>query len=141
MSLAATSAGMALLGAGCAGSHAMAYSIENKYHTMHGRANASMLPAVMRFNAPAALDKYAEIAVMLGENICGLSKHEAAYKASEAVQKFCDDLGMPGIRAYGVTEEDFEPFAQECCANARLMGQNPRKITPEDAVKIYKEAF
>ena len=141
MSLAATSAGMALLGAGCAGSHAMAYSIENKCHTMHGRANASMLPAVMRFNAPAALDKYAEIAVMLGENICGLSKHEAAYKASEAVQKFCDDLGMPGIRAYGVTEEDFEPFAQECCANARLMGQNPRKITPEDAVKIYKEAF
>lgn len=141
MSLAATSAGMALLGAGCAGSHAMAYSIENKYHTMHGKANASMLPAVMRFNAPAALEKYATVAELLGENITGLSQHEAAYKASEAVQKLCNDLGMPGIRAYGVTDDDLERFAQECCANTRLMGQNPRNISPEDAVKIYKEAL
>ncbi|MDO5116302.1 MAG: iron-containing alcohol dehydrogenase [Synergistaceae bacterium] len=141
MSLAATSAGMALLGSGCAGSHAMAYSIENKYHTMHGKANASMLPAVMRFNAPAALEKYATVAELLGENISGLSMHEAAYKASEAVQKLCDDLSIPRISAYGVTEEDLEPFAQECCNNARLMAQNPRKITPEDAVKIYKDVF
>lgn len=141
MSLAATSAGMALLGSGCAGSHAMAYSIENKYHTMHGKANASMLPAVMRFNAPAALEKYAAVAGLLGENIAGLSMHEAAYKASEAVQKLCDDLSIPRIREYGVTEEDLEPFAKECCANARLMAQNPRRITPEEAVKIYREVF
>ena len=141
MALAATSAGMALLGSGCAGSHAMAYSIENKYHIMHGKANASMLPAVMRFNAPAALEKYACITKLLGEDVSGLSLREAAYKASDVVQQICEDLSIPRISEYGVTEDDLVPFAGECCANARLMPQNPRKITTEDAVKIYKEVF
>ena len=65
MSLGAACAGMALLGAGCAGCHCLAYSIENKYHIVHGMANASMMPYVTRFNAVAKAAKYKKVAEAL----------------------------------------------------------------------------
>ena len=141
MSLAACCAGMALLGAGCAGCHAIAYAIETKYHAVHGMANASILPHVMRFNAPSNIKKYANIARALGENIDGLSDYDAALKASDAVFKLCADLRIPGIRGYGVTEDDLDAFADEAMANKRLMPQNPRRMTKEDVLAIYKAAM
>ena len=141
MSQAAAYAGIALNGSGCAGNHAMAYPLENKYHVPHGFANASMLPAVIKFNGPACMEKYAEIARLLGENIDGLSMREASLKAGEAIKALCEDINIPKLRDYGMTEEDIEPFAEECCANDRLMPQNPRKIDVKDAIKIYKEVL
>lgn len=141
VSLAATCAGMALLGAGCAGGHCLAYAIETKYHAVHGMANASMLPHVMRFNAPANMAKYAKIAAALGENIEGLSEYDAALKAADAVQKLCDDFKIPSIKAYGVTEDDLEAFTEEAFANKRLRPQNPRDLSKADILAIYKAAL
>ena len=141
MSLGATCAGMALLGAGCAGCHCLAYSIENKYHIVHGMANASMMPYVTRFNAIAKPEKYAKVAEALGENIQGLSAYEAALKAADAFEKLNELFKIPKIHEYGVTEDDIEAFADEAMANGRLRPQNPRTLTKEDCIAIYKAAF
>lgn len=141
MSLGAACAGMALLGAGCAGCHCLAYSIENKYHIVHGMANASMMPYVTRFNAVAKAAKYKKVAEALGENVEGLSDFEAALKAADAFEKLNELFKIPKISGYGVTEEDIEAFADEAMANKRLRPQNPRTLTKEDIIKIYKEAL
>ena len=141
MSLGAACAGMALLGAGCAGCHCLAYSIENKYHIVHGMANASMMPYVTRFNAVAKAAKYKKVAEALGENVEGLSDYEAALKAADAFEKLNELFKIPKISGYGVTEEDIEAFADEAMANKRLRPQNPRTLTKEDIIKIYKEAL
>ena len=141
MSLGAACAGMSLLGAGCAGCHCLAYSIENKYHIVHGMANASMIPYVARFNAVAKPEKYAKIAEALGENVEGCSTMEAALKAADGLEKLNALFKIPKIHEYGVTEKDFEPFAEEALANKRLTPQNPRTLTKEDIIEIYKAAF
>ncbi|MBQ6385119.1 MAG: iron-containing alcohol dehydrogenase [Lachnospiraceae bacterium] len=141
MSLGAACAGMALLGAGCAGCHCLAYSIENKYHIVHGMANASMMPYVTRFNAVAKAAKYKKVAEALGENVEGLSDYEAALKAADAFEKLNELFKIPKISGYDVTEEDIEAFADEAMANKRLRPQNPRTLTKEDIIKIYKEAL
>lgn len=46
---------------------------------------ALTLPEVVRFNAPSACDRYAEIAGLLGEDTAGLVKAEAAERAAAAV--------------------------------------------------------
>ena len=54
MLLGATLAGQAFANAPVAAVHALAYPLGGHYHLPHGLSNALMLPAVLRFNAPAA---------------------------------------------------------------------------------------
>lgn len=134
-------AGWAMSTASLGACHAMAYPIEGKYHVPHGDANASLLPAVMKYNALGNLDLFREIAIAMGEVTDGLTVREAAYKAVEAVTLLARDIGIPGIAAYGVTEADLHPFAEISAKNARLMGYNPRKASVEAIEGIYRDAM
>ena len=58
--------------------HAFALPLGNKFHIPHGLVNGIMLPAVMQFNLPGNLPKYARIAELFGERIDGLSLRDAA---------------------------------------------------------------
>ena len=82
-----------------------------------------------------------KVAEALGENVEGLSDFEAALKAADAFEKLNELFKIPKISGYGVTEEDIEAFADEAMANKRLRPQNPRTLTKEDIIKIYKEAL
>ena len=61
----ATLAGQAFANAPVAAVHALAYPLGGHYHMPHGLSNALMLPAVLRFNAPAAEALYLELAPLL----------------------------------------------------------------------------
>ena len=63
---AATMAGMAFTQAGLGLCHALAHSLGGEFHIPHGRLNAILLPAVVSRNAPAAGEKYAELAQAIG---------------------------------------------------------------------------
>ena len=62
---------------------------------------AIMLPHVMEYNYVACIDKFADIAEALGENVDGLSKRDAAHKAVEAVFKLNEDLEIPTFSQSG----------------------------------------
>ena len=49
---------------------------------------ATLLPFVMEYNMLSDLPKFAEIAVLMGENINSLNLRDAAYKGIEAVRFF-----------------------------------------------------
>jgi alcohol dehydrogenase len=121
--------------------HAMAYPLESKYHASHGDANAALLPSVMRFNALGNLALFREMAVCMGEQLEGLNDREAAYKAVESVKLLVKDIGIKTLRQIGMKEEDLEPFADIAVANTRLMGFNPRRVSPEDCREIYRNAL
>ena len=55
-------AGMAFSNVGLGVVHGMAHPLGAIFDIPHGVANALLLPIIMEFNAPAALDKYVEIA-------------------------------------------------------------------------------
>src|SRR5207237_2629414 len=73
MALAATLAGLAFSNVGVALVHALEYPVGPVTHCSHGEGNGLLLPFVMRYNLPCRLKEFARIAVLLGEDVRGLS--------------------------------------------------------------------
>lgn len=134
-------AGMAFNNASLGHVHAMAHQLGGFYDLPHGVCNAILLPHVERFNMIAKMDRFADIAVAMGENISGLSPRAAAEKALEAIVTLSQDVGIPrGLAELGVKEQDIPIMAQNAQKDACGL-TNPRCPTLEDVIQIYKNAL
>ena len=135
-------AGMGLANAGVTAVHSLSYPLGGKYGVGHGLANTMMLLSVMGFNLPAALDKFTDIAEAMGECIDGLPAREAAYLALESVEALIEDCGIHSTLAeFGITQKDFPELADVAMTVARPLENNPRKVTKNDAIAMYAQAF
>jgi len=135
-------AGIGLANAGVTAVHSLSYPLGGKYGVGHGLANTMMLPAVMAFNLPAALGKFTDIAEAMGECIEGLPDREAAYLALEAVEALIEDCGIfASLAQFGIKEKDFAALADVALNVAVPLKNNPRKVTKEDMIAIYAQAF
>lgn len=134
-------AGMAFNNASLGHVHAMAHQLGGFYDLPHGVCNAILLPHVSRFNLIAKLDRFADIAVALGENIDGLSIREAADKALTAIQTLSADVGIPAnLTELGVKKEDLKIMAENAQKDA-CGATNPRRPTLDDVIGIYTAAL
>ncbi len=135
-------AGIGLANAGVGAAHSLSYPLGGKYGISHGVANTLMLPRIMEFNLPGALEKFADVAEMMGENTVGLSVRDAAMLAVEAVDALIEDCGIAtGLEELGIPEEDYPEMARVAMTVARPLENNPRKVTLEDAIAIYRTAM
>ncbi len=142
MSLASLLAGMSFSNAGLGAAHAIAMAAGAEYHTPHGETVAAILPAVMRYNAPGAADRYAEVASLLGADTDGLDEQGAAQRAAEAVAALADDVETPsGLAELGIQEDDIDRLADRTMDLQRLLVGNPRRIDRADVVDICHEAL
>lgn len=141
MAYASLLAGMAFNNGGLGYVHAMAHQLGGFYDIAHGVANAILLPHVERYNMPSNLQRFADIAEFLGENIEGLSLRDAAEKAIEAINKLSKDVGIPsGLRELNVNSKDFEAMAITALQDGNA-GTNPIQGTTKDIVKIFESAM
>ncbi|MGO8880032.1 MAG: iron-containing alcohol dehydrogenase [Desulfomonilaceae bacterium] len=142
MLLAANMGGSAFTSGGLGAVHGLAYILGTEYHMSHGRSNGIMLPHVMNFNKVGNLEKYARIAVAMGEQTDGLALYESADKAVGAVKKLLDAIDFPyKLSAYTIKESDLPKLVEGGMAQARLFVPNPRDLTKMDVEKIYQSAF
>lgn len=94
-----------------------------------------------RINLIACVDRLADIAAALGEEIEGLSKREAAEKASLAVRQLSKSIGLPAtLSEYGADPQLIPSLAKWASKDGDLPG-NPRVPTLEQIEELYKEAF
>jgi alcohol dehydrogenase class IV len=101
-----------------------------------------VLPEVIRFNATSALDRYAEIAELLGEDLTGASRDEAAERAAAAVQKIASDVGIEdGLASIGVAEDNVGHLAEQADQLDRLLAGNPRRIEQADLEEIIRRSL
>ena len=134
-------AGMAFNNASLGYVHAMAHQLGGFYDLPHGVCNAILLPHVSRFNLISNLQRYADIAVALGENISGLSLRDAAEKSLTAIQTLSADVGIPAnLTALGVKKGDLTVMAGNAQKDA-CAATNPRILTLDDVVGIYTAAL
>lgn len=134
-------AGMAFNNASLGYVHSMAHQLGGFYNLPHGVCNAILLPAVSQFNLIACPQRFADIAVALGENINGLSVTEAADKAIAAIRKLSASIGIPtGLKALNVKEADLKVMAENAKKDA-CQFTNPRKATLEQVIDIFKAAM
>jgi alcohol dehydrogenase len=135
-------AGISITNAGTGLCHAMAYPLGSAYHVPHGMANALLLPAVLEYNMPSDLAKYARIAEALGEPVAGLAPRQAAERAVQAVRSLCLDVGLPaGLREVGVPEDALAGFVDGTLSAARLVDNNPRRPTREAVLEVYRQSY
>lgn len=142
MLLASLYAGLGLANAGVTAVHSLSYPLGGKYGIPHGLANTVLLPHVMAFNLPAVLDKFADIAALLGEVTDELSVREGAEMAVEAVYHLIEDCGVNvSLEDLGLREESFPELAEAALTVVRPLQNNPRPVKLEDAINIYRAAF
>jgi alcohol dehydrogenase class IV len=136
-------AGMAFANAGVTAVHAFAYPLGGEFHHIaHGLANSVMLLPVLRFNMLGNLPKFAEISLALGLSVEDLTDRQAAEEGLEAIEELMIDLNLPlRLRDLKVPEEAIPGMAQGVMKVTRLLANNPRRITLEDAERIYRSAW
>jgi len=134
-------AGMAFNNASLGHVHAMAHQLGGFYDLPHGVCNAILLPHVSQFNLIAKMDRFADIAVAMGENIEGLSTRAAADVALESIRTLSHDVGIPsGLTELGVKEADLKTMAENAQKDACGL-TNPRCPSLDDVIGIYKKAM
>ena len=134
-------AGQAFSNCGLGYVHSMAHQLGGFYNLPHGVCNAVLLPFVEEFNADACGDKFRDIAEALGEDTTGMSTEEASKAAINAIKKLSSDVGIPsGLKELGVDEKDIELMSKNALLDV-CAGGNPKQVTLEDTINIYKAAL
>ena len=130
-------AGMAFANVGVAAAHAFAYPLGGIFHIPHGLSTSLMLIPVMSFNLPGNEEKYRLIAQSLSGK-----PDVSAHTALDEIEKLFVDLNLPrNLQAVNVPETALPIMAAKVMDVTRLLGNNPRKVTPEDALAIYQAAY
>ena len=141
MAVAQYIAGMAFSNVGLGVVHGMAHPLGAIFDIPHGVANALLLPTIMEFNAPAALDKYVTIAKAMNVYKEGMSKEEAAQAAVDAVKALSIRVGIPQhLSDLGIKESDLPKLADSAIADVCTPG-NPREVTRDIILDLYKKVL
>ncbi len=135
-------AGLGLANAGVTAVHSLSYPLGGQYGVPHGLANTILLPHVMAFNLPGNPEKFAVIADVMGEVTDDLPLREAAWLSVEAVRTLIEDCGIyTTLEVLDIPRDTFPALAKVAMTVARPLENNPRKLTLDDAVEIYEEAY
>lgn len=141
MAVAQYIAGMAFSNVGLGLVHGMAHPMGSLFDVPHGVANALLLPGLMEFNMPYCLDKFPKVAEAMGVDISGMTKEEASQAACDAVKKLAIEVGIPQhLSELGITEKDIPALAEQALADVCTPG-NPREVTLEDIIDLYKKVL
>ena len=144
MMLAATQAGLAFSNASVGLVHGMSRSLGVHFHVPHGLSNAMLLPAVTRFSAPAAMERYAVCARMMGIAAGKIAAEIAVEALIGALYRRNAELGVPSPRLYGIDRERYLAVIPQMTAQALASGSpqnNPRVPVAEEIEEIYREVW
>ena len=134
-------AGMGFSNVGLGIVHSMAHSLGALYDTPHGLANALLLPHVLKFNGVACPDRFRAMGRAFHLDMDHLSDDEAVDKVVNAVRNLAIEVNIPQtLSEIGVKEEDLPKLSHQAL-NDVCTGGNPREVTEEDILGIYRDAF
>jgi alcohol dehydrogenase class IV len=142
MLLGACLAGMAFANSPVAAVHALAYPIGGHFHVPHGLSNSLVMPHVLRFNKPDAARFYAELAPLIDPTI----KHGSAEAMTDAligsIEALIAELAIASkLNDVGISHNHLPMLAEDAMKQTRLLVNNPREVTYDDAMRIYEAAL
>ena len=124
-----------------AGVHALSYPLGSMFHLAHGLSNALLLPYVMEYNIPASIKKYADVAIALGCQRQSDDKSTACAGVRK-IKELIKACGIPAtLKEVNVPGTAIPEMAADAMKIQRLLKNNPREITEQDAIEIYKAAY
>ncbi len=131
-------AGMGFSNVGLGVDHSMAHTLSAYYDMPHGKACATLLPAVMAYNAPATGERYREIARAMGvKGVDLMTQDEYREAAVNAVRQLAEDVGITTSLKGVLKEEDIHQMSVDAYNDACRPG-NPRDTSVEEIEAIYR---
>lgn len=141
MALASLMAASAFVNGGLGAVHGISQAMGGVAHVSHGVGNALLLPFVCEANLPGSMERYAQIASLLGEKTEGLPLYQAADCCVRALHRMLRDLRLPKtLREVKVTREMFPKIIQGSL-EYRLMPLNPVPLKETDILAILEQAY
>lgn len=139
MLIAAFYGGVAITASGTTAVHALSYPLGGKYHIPHGVSNAIMLAPVMKFNEPVVRERFA--AAYDRVNHEGDTSLPVEEKSAWVLDRMCSiirHLDIPtSLKEYGVSKDDLDFLVEAGMDVQRLLVNNMRTVTADDARELY----
>jgi alcohol dehydrogenase len=134
-------AGVAITSSGTNAVHALSYPLGGKYHIAHGVSNAILLAPVMQFNEPVIKDLLAKAYDrVVKEPNNELAVEEKSKYIIDLLEDIVKTLEIPtSLKTFNVPEEDLDGLVEAAMQVQRLLVNNMREVTTEDARKMYLE--
>lgn len=134
-------AGVAITASGTTAVHALSYPLGGKYHIAHGVSNAILLLPVMRFNEPAIkgllANAYDRVIINRDSN---LTIDEKSNYIINKLDEIVNSLDIPtSLKSFNISQNDLETLVASGMEVTRLLVNNQREVTADDARNIYKE--
>ena len=143
MQIAALYGGIAITASGTTAVHALSYPLGGKYHIAHGVSNAILLMPVMKFNEPMIRERLAaayDYAVH-EETGCVTVEEKSAWLINR-MDEIVKHLNIPtSLTEFGVPKEDLEELVKSGMEVTRLLVNNMRPVTADDARNIYRQVL
>ena len=140
MLLAAHMAGIGMATTGLGLCHAIGHAIGGRFGVAHGAALTTVLPQVLRFNAPACTERLADVAFALGAGDVAAGSGWNAGAAVDAVAGLAGRVGLTQRLAdLGITSADFGRIAADALDD-EVLANTPRQPTADEIRSILLEA-
>lgn len=154
---ASTIAGMAFANAFLGINHSLAHKLGAEFHIAHGRANAILMPHVIRYNATKpkkftafpkynhfkADKRYAEIARILG--LSANTTEEGVESLIQAIIKLAKELEIPmSLEANNINKVEFEnkvDYLADRAFEDQCTTANPKLPLVIELAEIYRQAY
>lgn len=134
-------AGQAFANAPVAAVHALAYPLGGHFHLSHGHTNALVLIEVLKFNAPKAKQYYAELMQLLDPRSTGCTDGLCDLFIDH-MQNHLDQSGLTlKLKDLDIPEAKLPQLAKDAMLQTRLLQNNPREMTEQDALQIYQAIY
>lgn len=121
--------------------HALSYPIGGEFHISHGLSNAILLPRVMEFNLPECVDQYSLLASVFHATNWDSDQELANYTVN-AIYRLSAAIGIPEkLSDIGIPQSAVDGMAKAAMKVQRLLRNNPRIVTEQDARDIYNSLY
>ena len=134
-------AGQAFANAPVGAVHALAYPLGGHFHLSHGHSNALVLVEVLKFNAPKAKQHYADLMQLLDPRSTGCTDGLCDLFIDH-MQNHLDQSGLTlKLKELDIAEAKLPQLAKDAMLQTRLLQNNPREMTEQDALQIYQAIY
>ncbi len=141
MAMASNLAGVARTQAGSGAARGIAMAISGVCNVHHSTAVGLALPEVIQLNLGVNLEKYRDIAQLLGAKVNGMNLRDAAELAARAIKKLIRELQLPtNLRELGIPKNLFFQIAEDPTFQ-QVWQNNPRQVTAEEKADLLDVMF
>ena len=134
-------AGVGLANAGVTAVHSISYPLGGKFGVPHGIGNALLLPYVLEFDMPQIEEKLSKVAEEIYPEWKNLSDQEKAKKLIEKIKEFLTNFKIPRLKDLNIPVESFDGMAEDALKVSVPIENNPRNISKQDIIEIYRKAY